>query len=211
MEKNRCIRKTRAYRSENFARGLCALFALVLLFFVLCPLKAYAEVTDSLLRFHVVANSDSDFDQALKLEVRDLLLEWTGESLSSCTSREEAALYLAAAKEGLLLRVRRFLQSRSVTYGAEADLLLEYHPAREYGDVSLPSGEYLTFRVLLGEGKGQNFFCVLFPPMCKNTAKRSSEVLIEYKMGSGARKLVTREGVSVRFGLWEGLRRLFDL
>lgn len=211
MEKNKCVRKTRAYRSQNFARAFCALISLVMLCFVFCPLKAYAGVVDSFLRFHVVANSDSAFDQDLKLEVRDRLLEWTGESLSACENREEARLYLSAAKEGLLLRVRNFLQSRGVSYGAEADLLFEHHAAKDYGDVSLPAGEYLTFRLTLGKGEGQNFFCVLFPPMCKNTAKRTSEVLFEYKIGSSSRKLVTQDGVSVRFGLWEGIRRLFDL
>lgn len=194
-------------------RFCCFLLGLFLLATIFVPLKVSAGVYTSLLRFHVVANSDSAEDQELKLAVRDLLLERTKEGLSACADREEAAVYLAAQKGMLLKEVRAFLREKGVTYSAEATLAEEYHPKKTYEDVTLPQGNYLTFRVTLGEANGKNFFCVLFPPICKNTAKKpASEVLIDYGVeGESVQGIVTDDGIEVRFFLWDVLRGLFGL
>lgn len=212
METRLSCRYTPRAREALLLRALCWFFALFLLVSVLYPLKAHAEITANVLRFHVVANSDSEEDQRIKLLVRDRLLEWTGEGLAICEDRAEAEAYLVCAKDGIVSRVRLFLQSLGVSYSATASVQTEQHAARTYGDVTLPQGTYLTFRVVLGEGDGENFFCVLFPPLCKNTAKLSqSEILSEYKIGGAARRFVTRDGTEIRFGLWEKVKALFDL
>ncbi|MBQ2253316.1 MAG: stage II sporulation protein R [Clostridia bacterium] len=194
-------------------RIVCAILGLFLLATVFVPLKVSAGVYTSLLRFHVVANSDSVEDQEMKLAVRDLLLERTKEGLMQCADREEAAVYLAAQKGILLKEVRAFLRERGADYSAEATLVEEYHPKKSYEDVTLPQGNYLTFRVTLGEAEGKNFFCVLFPPICKNTVKKpASEVLVDYGVEQeSVQSIVTDDGVSVRFFLWDALRGLFGL
>ncbi|MBR6529837.1 MAG: stage II sporulation protein R [Clostridia bacterium] len=202
-----------AYRRQMLLRALALLFALVLCAFVLLPLKAQAALFDSVLRFHVVANSDSAKDQEIKLLVRDKLLEWTGEDLALCRQSAEAEVYLAARKSELLSRVRVYLASLGVSYGAEVFLGAEEHAAKVYGDLTLPAGEYRTFRVVLGEGCGQNFFCVLFPPICQNSAKGSaSETFLHYGVkGESVGRIKTRQGVEVRFFLWEKLRSIFQM
>lgn len=189
---------------------LCAL----LLLGALLPLKVSAEVYGSLLRFHVVANSDSAADQAMKYRVRDRLLEWTGEGLSACRSREEAASFLASQRGELLRRVRALLREEGVQYSASICLEEEYHAAKVYGELTLPQGEYLTLRVTLGKGVGKNFFCVLFPPICQNTARASSEgeILVEYGMDeANVNKLVTEPMREYRFFVWDFISRLFQL
>ncbi len=190
--------------------ALCLALSLLAL---LMPLRASAEVYGSLLRFHVVANSDSVEDQEVKLAVRDLVLEWTREGLSSCENRAEAELYLETVREGLCRRVRDYLRQEGFSYGAEAMLAVEYHAPKTYEDITLPQGNYLSFRLVLGEGKGKNFFCVLFPPICKNTATEpASEVLIRYGVSPyGVQETQTAGTREVRFFLWESLQRIFDL
>lgn len=205
--------KKYVFFSERAARLFGAFCALVLLFSVLMPLKGAAEIYSSVLRFHVVANSDSEADQSLKLAVRDKLLDWTGEGLARCSSRAEAAVFLSAQKEELMRRVRAFLADQGAGYGAEAEILEEYHAAKTYEDITLPQGSYLSFRVTLGAGEGQNFFCVLFPPICRSSAqKTASEVLVEYGLDEGGVRFFSeKSGVQVRFFLWDRIREVFHL
>lgn len=199
--------------AERLLRAVACFCAVVLLLFVFLELRAEAGVYESVLRFHVVANSDSETDQNIKLSARDFLLEAADEGLRACESRAEAAVYLSAAKERLLVSLRAFLRDAGVSYGAEATLETEQHTKKVYGDVTLPAGEYLTFRVVLGEGRGRNFFCVLFPPICKNSVTESAgEVLYDYGVPSeSVRKIRTQEDLEVRFFFWESIKRFFQL
>lgn len=200
-------------RHERGVRALAFFALFVLLLFVFVPLCGAGQIYSSLLRFHVVANSDSEADQALKLRVRDMVLEETQDALSACESREEAGAYLAANAKHIETLVRDYLKKEGVGYGAVCVLTEEYHAAKTYGDVTLPQGTYLSFRIVLGAGEGQNFFCVLFPPICKNSVTKSaSEVLLDYGISGGARRIVrTEEGREVRFFLAEVFTRFFDL
>ena len=136
-------------------------------------------VRDSVVRLHILANSDSEEDQALKLKVRDAVL-------AASEDWQETA---ANAEEALVLAESRLPEIEAVATAALADagapntvsvtLGEETYPTREYEQLAFPAGEYLSLRVLIGAAEGQNWWCVLFPPLCLTTAteRRESEAI----------------------------------
>ncbi len=129
-------------------------------------------IRDSVLRIHILANSDSDEDQALKLRVRDALLERGGDLLAGCETEEEA---LAAAGESLdTLKKQAEATLRDSGCGLPVAVSLEkaWFDTRDYGDFTLPAGEYDALRVVIGEGKGHNWWCVMFPSVCVGAARK---------------------------------------
>ncbi len=189
---------------KNLQRGV-KVFAFVcaigLLLFVLLPLKGAAEIYSGVLRFHVVAHSDSAKDQSIKLLVRDYLLDLVGEELAACEDRAQAERLLEDRTQMLMQKAREYLRTLGVTYSASAALCDEVHEAKTYEDITLPAGQYRSYRVVLGDGAGENFFCVLFPPICKKTAAKSaSQVFFDYGYSAGSSRILkTREGKDVRF------------
>ncbi len=188
-------------------RCLYALAATVLAAALVCtffPTAADAAVYDDVLRLHVIAASDSEADQAAKLAVRDALLAVTAPILADCASRDEAAARLAAAAP--LLE-----QTAEATAGCDAAILLgeERYPTRTYASAALPAGEYLSLRVVLGEGEGQNWWCVLFPPLCLSAATDTEAVCIEAGLPPEEYRLITGEAGELRYRVKFKLLELF--
>ncbi len=140
------------------------------LVFGLLPVHGEQEVYDNVLRLHVLANSDSEEDQALKIKVRDALLEYSSPRLSECRTRDEAEAAVNAMKNELLVVAKKVIFDAGYEYGVTIELGMEEYPTRTYDSLCFPSGEYLSLRVLIGEGEGQNWWCVLFPPLCNSVA-----------------------------------------
>lgn len=136
-------------------------------------LQTEQELSDKVVRLHVLANSDSEEDQALKLKVRDRILAYTEPLLESAEGRLEAEGLL----RGQLLELERIAGEEIAAngYGYAVSVRLEdtMFPTREYEGFTLPAGKYLALRVVIGEGAGQNWWCVVFPPLC---AAASAEV-----------------------------------
>ena len=133
------------------------LVILLLIVFVCFSAYSYATavsngIADSVFRLHVIANSDSDEDQALKLKVRDSLLEYMN-SLCSSTSSKEEAMRIANENIDDFTKIAQDVGSCDF-------------PTKEYGDVSLPAGTYDALRVKIGSASGHNWWCVMFPPLC---------------------------------------------
>ena len=134
-----------------------ALLAALCVFFLsgLWAGRTQSELAGGLVRLHVIANSDTDADQAAKLQMRDKVLGILSPLLAECRGREEAVDIILKQKPAL-----EALGDVAVTLGTE------YYPTREYGGFSLPAGEYLSLRVVMGAGAGRNWWCVVFPPLC---------------------------------------------
>ncbi len=124
------------------------------------------SIADKTLRLHVVANSDSPEDQALKLQVRDLVLEQIGEMTGSCDSVQEAEEQVTRQLPQLQQRIEAFLDSRGVEGPVRITLCRERFDTRVYDSFSLPAGQYRSLRVSIGEAKGKNWWCVVFPSLC---------------------------------------------
>jgi len=146
---------------------------------MLCFVRFDAECTkirQSVLRFHVLANSDSDEDQSLKLKVRDrLLLE--ADNLFADTSTEEEAIVVARNN---LLQLQQVAQEEIVDCGYDYPVTVEigkaYFNTRVYDTFTLPAGNYEAVRVLIGEAKGKNWWCVMFPPVCVPAAMADASI-----------------------------------
>lgn len=126
----------------------------------------YDDIKDKLIRFHVIANSDTDEDQNLKLKVRDRVVEVLSEKLDGVTSLDEAENVLEENIEYINEIAREVIEENNYTYEVNTMLSYENFPDKVYGDCVFPQGNYEAFRVIIGEGKGQNWWCVMFPTLC---------------------------------------------
>ena len=126
----------------------------------------YNEIRDKLIRFHVIANSDTDEDQNLKLKVRDKVVEALSERLGNVNSLEEAENILEENIDYVNEIAKDVIEENNYTYEVNTMLSYENFPDKVYGDCVFPQGNYEAFRVIIGEGKGQNWWCVMFPSLC---------------------------------------------
>ena len=126
----------------------------------------YDDIQDKLIRFHVIANSDTDEDQNLKLKVRDKVVEALSEKLSNVNSLEKAENILEENIDYVNEIAKEVIEENNYTYEVNTMLSYENFPDKVYGDCVFPQGNYEAFRVIIGEGKGQNWWCVMFPSLC---------------------------------------------
>lgn len=155
--------------------AVSVLTAVLILSFL--PVHGEAAIYDSVIRLHVLAVSDSAEDQAVKLQVRDHILSCLAPVLDGVTERAEAEVLVQESLEMLQNSADSFLREQGRDETVQVTLTEENYPAREYDAFSLPAGEYLSLRVILGEGEGQNWWCVLFPSVCSRFAAAHTETL----------------------------------
>ncbi len=124
------------------------------------------EFASELIRFHVIAHSDSLADQTLKLHVRDVVVEEMKERFSTANNRKEAEKVVATSMEEIKRLAQEQVYREGKDYPVEVIMGDFYFPTKSYGKLTLPAGDYHAVRVVIGEGKGKNWWCVLFPPLC---------------------------------------------
>lgn len=144
--------------------------ALCLLVMGLLPVQGEEEIYDKVVRLHVLANSNTAEDQAVKLAVRDAVLEVTVPLLQNCQTKEEAVLLLEENRALLTETAQTVLEREGFDDTVSIAMGLEEYPTRTYDSLCFPAGEYISMRVSLGEGEGQNWWCCLFPPLCLGAA-----------------------------------------
>lgn len=149
---------------------LLALAAALVMTSGVVALQTQSELAERVVRLHVLANSDSQADQALKLEVRDAVLSRTTEALQGVANRTEAQARLQALLPELRTAAESVVADRGIAYSVRVELEETAFPTREYDGFALPAGEYLALRVLIGAAEGQNWWCVVFPPLCTTAA-----------------------------------------
>ncbi len=149
---------------------LSILAALALLVFGILPVHGEEEIYNKVVRLHVLANSDSEEDQAVKLAVRDAILNVTVPLLQNCQTREEAVYLLEENRELLTQTAQTVLREQGFDDEVHIEMGLEDYPTRTYDSLCFPAGEYVSMRVELGDAEGQNWWCCLFPPLCLDTA-----------------------------------------
>ncbi len=124
------------------------------------------DIANSVFRLHVIANSDSEEDQNLKYIVRDNLLNYMNSICGNCTSKEEAIKLVLENKDYFEEIAIQTIQEQGYNYSVKINIDNFEFPTKNYGDISLPAGYYDALRVEIGEAKGQNWWCVMFPPLC---------------------------------------------
>jgi len=121
---------------------------------------------EGIIRFHVRANSDTQEDQELKLMVRDEILEIMGEKFENVSSLDDSRVVIKDNMEEIKTIAEEVLRENNNDYNVGVSLGMETFPVRKYGDTIYPQGEYETLLVTIGDGQGQNWWCVMFPPLC---------------------------------------------
>lgn len=153
------------------------------------------SIASKIIRFHVIANSDTQYDQDLKLKVRDSILAYISPKLKNSSSIEESRKILKENDKKILEISQNVVKSYGYNYGVRSTFCKTNFPIKTYGNITLPQGRYEAYRVIIGQGKGQNWWCVMFPPLCfvdiskgqasyKDTEKKMRSVLNEKEYDS---------------------------
>ncbi len=128
--------------------------------------KTEQSIAHGLIRLHVIANSDTESDQQLKLAVRDAIIDQVGTHFADNCQKDEARQEILAHTEDIRLIAQEVIADWGLDYPVEISLGKSDFPTKTYGNVTLPAGTYEALKVVIGEGTGQNWWCVLFPPLC---------------------------------------------
>ncbi|NMA54320.1 MAG: stage II sporulation protein R [Firmicutes bacterium] len=154
-------------RRLRLAVGFTALTVALFLFYqVYVPVRATSAEGYDLIRLHILAHSNHPRDQALKLEVRDAVIKETAALFAACTTEQEAEQALLEHLGLVEAVVNRVLIQAGVSYRGQVEVGTYPFSRRTYGDMTLPAGCYRALRIVLGDGQGHNWWCVLFPPLC---------------------------------------------
>lgn len=188
---------------------LCG-FVLTLLVSFFSAAAAGESLSEDVIRLHVVANSDSAWDQQVKLLVRDAVLEEADRFLAGVTDRQEAVSELCVHLGALEHAANRTLQEQGCAERARVEVTDAYFPTREYETFTLPAGTYRALRVTIGEGNGKNWWCVVFPALCLPAAEDA-----DFSVLSSAQEGVVCQPEQFRVGLklaewYESLRNALD-
>ena len=139
-------------------------------FIAVIPTDKEGEIYDDTVRLHILANSDENKDQELKIKLRDEILMAYGKTLSVFESADDAKLRLCDK----ISEIERFSEEKIAELGFDYDVSVtlseEWYDTREYESFTLPAGYYSSLRVIIGEGEGKNWWCVMFPPLCLDAA-----------------------------------------
>lgn len=126
----------------------------------------YEDVKDILIRFHVIANSDTESDQNLKLKVRDEVIKYLYPYLKNSTSLDNSREIVKENEDEVKNIAQKVIAENGYSYSVNTTLSRENFPEKSYGYITLPQGNYEAFRVVIGDGEGHNWWCVMFPPLC---------------------------------------------
>ena len=202
------MKETKKSRKRAFTGGALAavLILLAALFLAVCPAAGEEAIYRDVIRLHILAASDGESDQSDKLAVRDAILSDYGDLFRGFTDRNEAENALTAElRQEIAATAKRTLTERGSEAPVTVTLSEEDYPTRDYGSFSLPAGRYLSLRVVIGEGAGQNWWCVLFPPLCTAAAVEG----VPLGLSDAEYRLLTDGKASVRFKTLELLSSWF--
>lgn len=156
---------------KNSKIGIIIILSLLLFLYTVICAYSYVEavssdISNSVFRLHVIANSDSNEDQSLKYKVRDNLLNYMNNICNNCSSKQEAINIVSKYKEEFRQVALETIKNEGYSYDVNIEIGNFEFPTKQYGDISLPAGPYDALRVEIGEATGKNWWCVMFPSLC---------------------------------------------
>ena len=165
--------------------------------------KECREIQQDVLRLHILANSDSEEDQAVKLKVRDRILLESGELFNTVGDKSSAQEKAAENTDKVEQIAKEVLAEEGFSYPVTAKVTRQFFDTRVYDGFTMPAGWYDSLQVILGEGEGRNWWCVLYPPLCISAAEKTQEKL-EENFTEGERQVLESEPeYEVRFFIVE--------
>lgn len=152
-------------------KSACIAFVLTVIYSVI-PFEAQcSELSQDVFRLHILANSDSEADQSLKLKVRDEVLEYTEDLFNSAKTKEEAESVISDNLQSISNVAYQTVLDNGYDYVVTAEITNMYFTTRYYEGYTLPSGMYDALRITIGEGEGHNWWCVMYPSICISSAE----------------------------------------
>lgn len=184
------------------------LLTLITALVVIMPTEREGEIYTDTVRLHILASSDSDEDQKIKLDIRDYILEQGFLDSGTPESKEDAENRLRLGIPDAERAINARLSEMGVGYTASITLGEEWYDTREYEDFTLPMGYYTSYRVVLGEGDGKNWWCVMYPPICKGLATDNSRDDGAHYSGEEY-ALISSGKYNIKFKILEALAQRF--
>lgn len=152
-------------------KSACIAFVLTVIYSVI-PFEAQcSELSQDVFRLHILANSDSEADQSLKIKVRDEVLDYTEDLFNSANSKEEAESIISDNLQSISNVAYQTVLDNGYDYVVNAEITNMYFTTRYYEGYTLPSGMYDALRITIGEGEGHNWWCVMYPSICISSAE----------------------------------------
>lgn len=175
------------------------------------------KIADEIIRFHVVANSDSQEDQYLKYQVKDALIDELGPYLEGANNIEEARTIIRDNMSLIENVARKTILDMGYSYTVSASLSPSYFPMKVYGDYTFPPGFYQALQIHIGNAQGKNWWCVMFPPLCfvdetYNIVSEDSEEKLKYVLTDEEFESLKskKTPVKIKFKLIEAIKKLFE-
>ena len=200
---------------RNFL-AFCSIMFLTVMVIGLLPVHGEERIYGEVIRLHVLANSDTEEDQALKLKVRDGIIAEVGSLLEGCGDRDDALSIIGNEEtlEELEVAAAKIVSAEGYSYPVKVSLSDEEYPRRNYESLSFPAGTYTSLRIQIGEAEGQNWWCVLFPQLCLGVATADNrDAFIEVGFTPEQYKIVTDTSepeYEVRFKILEVIEELIN-
>ena len=175
------------------------------------PTEAEGAVYEDTVRLHILANSDSEEDQNLKLRLRDDILKKFSIAMSGYENAEEAKAALTAVLPQIESFSKEKIREYGYSYPVAVTLTEEWYDTREYESFTLPKGYYSSLRIIIGNGKGQNWWCVMYPPLCLDIATENAPADDGVKKYTDSEfKLVSGSGYTAKFKILELVSAFFS-
>ena len=185
----------------------CCLFVMVSSF------TAFASdcdhIREKVFRLHILANSNSEEDQAVKLGLRDAVIQQYGHLFALSDSKEELIAYAKEHRTAIEDYCNEFLALNGIAQTAAVQIVNDYFPTREYEQFTLPAGDYDALRILIGDAQGKNWWCVMFPQLCVPAAVDTNTVLGHYFTASEAEAMTQKNNYTIKFAAYELWKELF--
>lgn len=179
----------------------------IFVFSYITPFVQTSEsISDSVFRLHILANSNAEYDQALKLKVRDAVLENSSEMFLDCKSLDEIIKKCSDNIEVFQTTAEQCIKENGYDYGVKVYVDKEYFNTREYETITLPSGVYNALKIEIGEAKGKNWWCVMFPAICLSGVSETE--MNEYLTDDEAELINSNSDYEIRFKIVEVYEKL---
>lgn len=203
--------KNFSLNSNIFSKYLLSFLILIILFCAFLFVSAYSyvnavstNVESCVFRFHVLANSDSEDDQNLKLLVRDAILDYTNTLIDSSMDKAKVIQKLEENMDILYEISNNVIKENGYNYSVKISIGNFLFPQKNYGDITLPTGYYDGLRIEIGEAKGHNWWCVMFPPLCfvdvtSGIVPDESKEIMKNNMESEEYNLISGDSVDMKF------------
>ena len=195
-----------------FVKSACIAFVLVVIY-SLIPFQAQCDnISNDVFRLHILANSDSDYDQSVKLKVRDKVLEYSKSLFESARSKEEAESLISQNLDNITQVAQNELKHLGCAHSVKAEIKKMYFTTRYYDSYTLPSGMYDALRITIGSGKGHNWWCVMYPSICISAASEQDEKA-KQALDDGEYDIIKNEKYSYKFKvveLFEMMQTIFE-